>query len=324
MESPLQCEISKDVQKAIQYLMQDELIGLPTETVYGLAGNAFSTKAVQAIYDTKQRPHNNPLIVHVANVDAAKALCTQFPIQAEQLAAAFWPGPLTMILPKQAMVPDLVTAGHNTVAIRIPEHALALELIHQLPFPLAAPSANPFKRISPTTAQHVADYFPQTLKMVLDGGPCLKGIESTIVGFDDDAVIIYRPGNITEQDIERVTGSRVVFYEKKDDRLIAPGMMAQHYAPQTPLIFTNDWRAEMLRHPGKKIGLLSLSKQEDFDVTKQEVLSVHDALEEVTANLYAALHRLDVAGLDILIAEAFEEKGLGKSLNDRLRRAATR
>jgi L-threonylcarbamoyladenylate synthase len=262
--------------------------------------------------------------VHVANVDAAKALCTQFPIQAEQLAAAFWPGPLTMILPKQAMVPDLVTAGHNTVAIRIPEHALALELIHQLPFPLAAPSANPFKRISPTTAQHVADYFPHTLKMVLDGGPCLKGIESTIVGFDDDAVIIYRPGNITEQDIERVTGSRVVFYEKKDDRLIAPGMMAQHYAPQTPLIFTNDWRAEMLRHPGKKIGLLSLSKQEDFDVTKQEVLSVHDALEEVTANLYAALHRLDVAGLDILIAEAFEEKGLGKSLNDRLRRAATR
>ena len=198
--------ISQDIDQAISLLNQDELIAIPTETVYGLAGNIYSEKAISAIYALKQRPLFNPLIVHVHSVDQLENLTIEFPEKAKKLATQFWPGPLTLILKKHPNVPDLITAGNDTVAVRIPNHALTLALLSKLDYPLAAPSANPFGSISPTNALHVADYFVGQLPMVLEGGQCQNGIESTIVGFENGEPVLYRLGAISQEDIEHVVG----------------------------------------------------------------------------------------------------------------------
>ncbi|MFT7083553.1 MAG: L-threonylcarbamoyladenylate synthase, partial [Nonlabens sp.] len=177
--------VSKDILKAAEILSREELVAIPTETVYGLAGNIYSDTAIKKIFDLKKRPFFNPLIVHIHSVDQIMELATHFPEKAQLLAKAFWPGSLTLILKKQPTVPELITAGNDTVGIRIPQHELTLELLRNLPFPLAAPSANPFTYISPTTAQHVKSYFDGELEMILDGGDCENGIESTIVGFEN-------------------------------------------------------------------------------------------------------------------------------------------
>lgn len=312
--------ISKDIQKAITLLTNDELVAIPTETVYGLAGNIFSKKAIHKIFATKKRPFFNPLIVHVASVNALKDIVAEIPEKAKLLAEAFWPGSMTLVLKKSSKIPDLITASKDTVAVRVPNHAVTLELLEKLPFPLAAPSANPFGSISPTKPLHVENYFKEHIKMVLDGGNCKNGIESTIIGFENGNPIIYRLGALAIEDIEAVVG-KISIKNKEENSPDAPGMLARHYAPTTKTILVTDVAAEVEKNKGKKIGVLVFKDSISNDAVTEIVLSNKGLLEEAAANLYDAMHALDHQNLEVIIAEKLPNYGLGKSMNDRLQRA---
>ncbi|HEX7366667.1 MAG TPA: L-threonylcarbamoyladenylate synthase [Pelobium sp.] len=313
--------ITKDLDIAIQILNQNEVVAIPTETVYGLAANAFSKEAVQKIFDLKKRPLFNPLIVHVKAVTELEKVALNIPEKAYQLINAFWPGPLTLILEKQAHIPDLVTAGKNTVAVRMPNHPLTLSLLSELDFPLAAPSANPFKRISSTSAQHVYSYFKDELKCILDGGDCKRGVESSIIGFDGDEVVLYRHGAISVEDIEKITGKlKTITHQESTPQ--APGMLLQHYSPKTRLILTDDVAKAAAQAKHKNFVILTASKENTLEGFKYYFLSAKDDLTEAASNLYAALHHLDTLNLDLIIAEKCADEGLGKTINDRLTRAA--
>jgi L-threonylcarbamoyladenylate synthase len=314
--------ITKDIRKAAALLKQEEVVAIPTETVYGLAGNIFSEKAVRKIFSLKERPLYNPLIVHLASARALPSVAREVPAAARKLAQAFWPGPLTLVLPKTDSVPDLVTAGKPTVAVRVPAHPVARSLLEQLDFPLAAPSANPFGAISPTVAVHVAAYFGQRLSLVLDGGPCQRGIESTIVGFEGEAVILYRHGSLSREEIEQVVGN-VSQLTRQEHAPAAPGMLAKHYSPATPTVLTSDLLKTIRDYPEARIGLIVFRKPvAECRIAHQEVLSPSGDLEEAARNLFAAMHRLDQMKLDVIIAEKVEDQGLGKAINDRLSRAS--
>lgn len=312
--------LSKDIQKAIQLLTNEELVAIPTETVYGLAGNIFSEKAIKSIFSTKKRPFFNPLIVHIPSTDSLENIVTHIPEKAKLLAAAFWPGSMTLVLKKSKNIPDIITAGKDTVAVRVPNHPLTLELLRQLPFPLAAPSANPFGSISPTKPAHVENYFKNEIKMVLDGGFCANGIESTIIGFKNDEPIIYRLGALALEDIEAVVGN-VSLMNKKEVKPDAPGMLARHYAPKTTTFLVDDVTAEIKKHSGKKIGVLIFKDSLKDTAVKEIILSKNNSMQEAASNLYDAMHTLDSESLDVIIAERFPNNGLGKSINDRLQRA---
>jgi L-threonylcarbamoyladenylate synthase len=312
--------ISKDIQKAAQLLIDNQLVAIPTETVYGLAGNIFSEKAIKNIFSTKKRPFFNPLIVHIPSVASLDGIVTHIPEKAKLLAAAFWPGAMTLVLKKSNKIPDLITAGKDTVAVRIPNHPVTLALLKQLSFPLAAPSANPFGCISPTEAAHVERYFKNDIQMVLDGGSCANGIESTIIGFENDEPIIYRLGALPLEAIETVIG-KVFIKNKEEENPDAPGMLARHYAPKTTTFLVADVLSEVKKHSGKKIGILVFkSSLNDKNIT-EIVLSKEGSMQKAASNLYAAMHRLDSENLDIIIAERFPDVGLGNSINDRLQRA---
>lgn len=314
-------QLSKDIDLAKKWLNKDEVIAIPTETVYGLAGNIYSEKAIRTIFETKKRPFYNPLIVHIHNTNQLTDLAEELPEKAKQLAAAFWPGSLTLILKKKDSVSHLITGGKDTVAIRIPNHPLTLELLAKLDFPLAAPSANPFGAISPTTAQHVADYFPESLPMVLDGGECRNGIESTIIGFENDIPVLYRLGAISKEDLEEVIGP-IQIKNTNEKAPEAPGMLTKHYAPKTKLILTDDVIATSKKYESQQVGFLLF---QDIEVTNssniKEILSDKGSYKEAASNLYAAMHRLDQFQLEIIIAQKFPDIDLGKSINDRLERA---
>ena len=313
--------ISTDIAKAIALLTAGDVVAIPTETVYGLAGNIYSEKAIRAIFETKQRPFFNPLIVHIPSVDELQKIVAYIPEKAQRLADAFWPGPITLVLKKKDTVPDLITAGKDTVAVRVPNHPIALELLRQIAFPLAAPSANPFSSISPTTANHVDHYFKDRIKMVLDGGPCESGIESTIIGFENDEPIIYRLGSTSIEAIEAVVG-KVEIKNKKEVAPDAPGMLERHYAPKTKIVLTDTISDAIKHYKDQRIGLLVFNSEvKDEAVSHQIVLSKRMDLVEAASKLYDALHQLDRENLDIIIAEQFPDYGLGKSINDRLTRA---
>ncbi|WP_026994846.1 L-threonylcarbamoyladenylate synthase [Flectobacillus major] len=313
--------ITTDIKQAVQLLANNEVIGIPTETVYGLAGNAYSNDAIKKIFTLKNRPFYNPLIVHIKSVDFLNDVACDIPDMAIKLAEKFWPGPLTLILKKQPHISDLITSGKETVAIRVPNHPLTLALLAKIPFPLAAPSANPFGSISPTSAQHVASYFNDNLAIILDGGICEKGVESTIVGFDNNQPILYRHGAIAVETLEQVVG-KLQTQISNDTKPTAPGMLSRHYAPHTPTFLTNNVAEQLRAFSGKKIGLLLFEKQHlDQHDIHQEILSPTGDLEEAAKNLYAALHRLDGSRLDVIVVEEFPDKGLGKTINDRLNRA---
>lgn len=314
-------QISKDLLKAKQILENDELVAIPTETVYGLAGNIYSEKAIKKIFETKKRPLFNPLIIHIDSKNKLEEIALEIPEKAKKLADTFWPGSLTLVLKKKAHIPEIITAGKNTVAVRVPNHPLTLKLLKSLSFPLAAPSANPFGSISPTTAQHVADYFPDDLAMVLEGGNCENGIESTIIGFENSEAILYRLGSISVEEIEAVIGT-ISVKNKKENAPDAPGMLSRHYAPKTKTILVNNIEKELKIYPNAKIGVLLFQNSllTKTNVVK-EILSEKGDLKEATSNLYAAMHRLDKQNLDLIIAEKFPDNDLGKSINDRLERA---
>lgn len=312
--------ISKDIQKAVTLLTEGELVAIPTETVYGLAGNIFNEKAIKNIFSTKKRPFFNPLIVHIPSVNSLDTIVTFIPEKAKLLAKAFWPGSMTLVLPKNNTIPDLITAGKDTVAVRVPNHPVSLELLSKLPFPLAAPSANPFGSISPTKPEHVENYFQNDIKMVLDGGSCKNGIESTIIGFENEEPIIYRLGALALEDIERVVG-QISIKNKKEENPDAPGMLARHYAPKTQTFLVDNVMEEVKKHQGKKIGVLVFHQSLYDDSLTEFSLSKKGSLHEAASNLYNAMHKLDHLNLDVIIAERLPAEGLGKSINDRLQRA---
>ena len=324
--------ISKDILKAVALLNAEEVVAIPTETVYGLAGNIYSEKAIKAIFEIKKRPFFNPLIVHIPSVDYLNTIVEYVPEKAKLLAEAFWPGPITLVLKKKNNIPNIITAGKDTVAVRVPNHPVTLELLNQLDFPLAAPSANPFSSISPTTAEHVDTYFKDSIKMVLDGGACKSGIESTIIGFENDQPIIYRLGSTAIEDIEAVIGTidiknTVTKQSRRENEIIpdAPGMLERHYAPKTETVLTNNVLDTIKKFPSKRIGLLVFNSEVDSDLIHiQIVLSKQGNLAEAASKLYDALHQLDKENLDIIIAERLPNNGLGKSINDRLQRATAK
>lgn len=313
--------ITSSINSAVEALMNDELVALPTETVYGLAANAYSDNALKKIFELKKRPLYNPLIVHIKSASYLDEIAQNVPDKALQLAKKFWPGPLTLILKKKPQISNLITAGKDTVAVRVPNHPLILAVLEKLEFPLAAPSANPFGSISPTCAQHVLNYFGKSLDLILDGGECERGIESTIIGFDGDTPIIHRHGSISIEDIEEVVGKLKVNI-KDDKQPNAPGMLSRHYSPSTDTYLTDNVEELVKDFMGRKIGLL-LYKSEFLNcgIRVQEILSRNGDLAEASRNLYAALHRLDNANIDVIIAEILPDHGLGKTINDRLQRA---
>lgn len=312
--------LNSQLGKAVELLTANEIVGIPTETVYGLAGNAYSETAIQKIFALKKRPLYNPLIVHVNGIDFLEQVAMQIPQKAYKLFEVFSPGPLTVVLKRKAVIPDIVSAGKPTVGIRIPNHPVTLSLLEMIDFPLAAPSANPFASISPTTAKHVTTYFQDQLPLVLDGGTCKNGIESTIIGFENDQPILYRHGSIAIDEIEGVIG-KVKMVTKNERNPDAPGMLSRHYAPQTRLVLTEAVEDCIDQNAGKRIGLLLFNQPfEDASIVHTEILSMAGNLKEAASHLYAALHRLDTYGLDLIIAERFPDTGLGKSINDRLER----
>lgn len=315
--------ISKDINKAVKLLTENKLVAIPTETVYGLAGNIFSEEAIQNIFKTKQRPLFNPLIVHIPNAEYLKTIVKNVPEKAKLLAKNFWPGSMTLVLQKKEIIPSLITAGKDTVAVRIPNHPVTLELLSKLNFPLAAPSANPFNRISPTKPEHVANYFNKNLEMVLDGGVCKSGIESTIIGFENNEPIIYRLGALSVEEIEKVVG-KVAIKNKKEKSPDAPGMLAKHYAPRTKTILTDKVLEELKYHKGKKVGVISFVDVFTNDAIKANIiLSKERSLAKAASKLYNAMHELDEKKLDVILIEKLPNEGLGRSMNDRLERASS-
>ncbi len=296
------------------------LVGMPTETVYGLAGSARDEAALLRIFTAKGRPRFDPLIVHVASVDEAWSVGVPSP-RARALARRFWPGPLTLVLERQCGVSDLITAGLSTVAVRLPDHPLAQALIREAGVPLAAPSANLFGRLSPTLAAHVAEQLGDAVAEVLDGGPCRVGIESTVIRPDPQPLIL-RPGGITRAAIEAVLGELVAVagQGQRQDALAlpAPGMLKSHYAPSTPLVLRQGpWPA------ARPLAVLSWrGEQLPPDVLASEVLSRAGDPQEAARRLFVCLRRLDAVGAALIAAELVPESGLGEGINDRLRRAA--
>jgi len=312
--------ITKDIAYCQQLLKDNQLVAIPTETVYGLAANAFNKQAVNRIFEMKGRPHFNPLIVHIYDLKQLDSLATNIPEKAVKLAKAFWPGSLTLILPKQPTVPDIITAGKTTVGVRMPKHPMTLELLKGLPFPLAAPSANPFTRVSPTSAEHVFTYFRNRIPAILDGGPCQVGLESTIVGFDGNMPVVYRKGGISIESIEKVVG-KVRLLTENETAPQAPGMLMKHYSPKTPLVISDAIQESLKIHSNKRVGVLSFYSNDFSGAEIIKVLSPSKNLDEVARVLFATLHEMDTLHLDLIIAERFPEEGLGSSINDRLHRA---
>lgn len=311
--------IGKDINKAKHLLEQGELVGIPTETVYGLAANALNADAVIKIFTTKQRPSFDPLIVHVSDVSQVEKYVTALPDEAVRLATHFWPGPLTLVLPKKDVIPDIVTSGLSAVGIRCPRHPLTQSLLYQLDFPLAAPSANPFGYVSPTTAQHVEDQLGDKIAYTLDGGPCDVGIESTIIGFEERPVV-YRLGGLTLEKITAVIGP-VKTQAHSSSNPKAPGQLESHYAPMKRVIL-GDIEELLQQYPAHCSSILSF--QRDFNSPYQVILSPSGRLEEAAKNLFAALRTLDAMPMDVILAERVPDHGLGKAINDRLARASSK
>ena len=311
--------IGTDPVHAAQLLRRGEVVAIPTETVYGLAANAFDTDAVLRIFSTKQRPSFDPLIVHIGRLEDVGRVARELPPGAEQLMQAFWPGPLTLVLPKQASIPDLVTSGLDTVGVRMPAHPMALQLLQLLEFPLAAPSANPFGYVSPTTGQHVADQLGEAIPYILDGGACAVGVESSIIGWEGDRWVLYRPGGVAVEGIEAVIGR--VHAAVKQVMPAAPGMLESHYAPRKP-VYVGDVADLLDKYAGMRLGVISFSRS--YAVERSMALSLQGDLAEAARNLFAVLRELDASDVDVILAERFPDEGLGRAINDRLRRAAAK
>lgn len=308
--------IGTDVSKAAELLRHGELVAIPTETVYGLAANGLNPEAVAKIFKAKDRPSFNPLILHCRNMDQVKSLVEEVPNELLQFLHNQWPGPITVILSRKHIVPDLVTAGLDTVAVRIPRHPLTQKLLHQLDFPLAAPSANPFGYVSPTAAQHVEDSLGDKVSYILDGGPCEVGIESTIIRFADE-VIVHRLGGYDPDELKNHF-NRVSFKLIKNTKPLSPGQLDKHYSPNKRLVALEDFPAS---GETESCALLSFSKLRDPRFHKIIPLSESGNLMEASTNLFRLLRETETWEENIVYVEFVPEIGLGRAINDRLKRA---
>jgi L-threonylcarbamoyladenylate synthase len=315
--------ISTDRVAAVELLRKGEIVALPTETVYGLAADALNPIAVAKIFETKKRPRFDPLIVHLLNRDWLEKI-VDLPAQDRQLilklADKFWPGPFTMVLPKRALVPEIVTAGLDTVAVRISSHPVFAEIVQLFGRPFAAPSANRFGRVSPTTAQHVLDELDEGIPLIIDAGPTHHGLESTIVSVRESSINILRRGPITAEQLSEF--GKVDMVASAAHKILAPGQLSSHYAPQTPLRLLNDAKS-FSQEKNQRVGLLAWQPIESTKIfAAVRSLSEQQDLREAAANLFRYLRELDVLGLDLIVAERVPPRGLGAAIMDRLERAS--
>ncbi len=311
----------ENLSKAAEVLRSGNLVSFATETVYGLGANALSSEACEKIFAAKKRPHYDPLIVHIASIDQLDSVVADFPPNAQIAAEAFWPGPLTMVLPKNEQIPNLITSKLPTVAVRIPAHPVAHSLLKKAALPIAAPSANPFGYLSPTQAIHVEEQLGDSIPMILDGGDCECGVESTIIDFSGDTPILLRHGGIPIEDIEKVCGP-IQLGKAILEKPLAPGQLYSHYSPNTPLVIL---RKDEIPDCTKKYGLLTHSGIHlELNCDHIERVSPEGNLKEAAHNLFTALHRLDELGLEIIYAYEFPEVNLGAAIMDRLRKAAAK
>jgi L-threonylcarbamoyladenylate synthase len=308
------------IEQAAQIIRRGGLVAFPTETVYGLGGDAENSQAVARIFEVKARPRMDPVIVHVADGESARRY-GKFPTFADSLMKRFWPGPLTLVVDRSPSVPDIVTAGLETVAVRVPNHPAALALIRAVGGGIAAPSANPFGYVSPTEAGHVAEQLGDSIDMILDGGPCTVGVESTILSLASPTPCILRAGGTAVEDLKSVLGELHILLEATL-RPQAPGQLKRHYATQTRLEIAEE--SVEKRRPGERVGLLSLMPPINPQMyAAVEVLSPSGNLREAASNLFRALRRLDSLSLNRIIARPVKEEGLGLAIMDRLRRCSS-
>jgi len=303
-----------DLDQAAAILRNGGLVALPTETVYGLGANALDADAVARIYEVKGRPATSPLIVHVCSVEMARGLARVWPAEADTLAARFWPGPLTMVVPKREVIPDIVTAGLDTVGLRLPAHEVMLEVIRRAGVPIAAPSANRFTELSPTTADHVRAAFGNTLDMILDGGPCKVGIESTVVSLAGEEPVLLRPGMVSREDLEAALGRQVHMAGKVEGAHPSPGMHHRHYSPRTPVILVRGGKL-----PAGRGAYLWMHTSAHAEYEQR----MPAGAVAYARQLYEALHAADALGLDWIAVEMPPDTGEWAGVVDRLRRAVS-
>lgn len=309
------------IEKAAQVLKSGGLVSFPTETVYGLGADAFNAKAVAGIFEAKERPFFDPLIVHLHDIHQLEDLAKSITPMADILIKNFWPGPLTIVTKKKSTVPDLVTSGLDTVALRIPSHPVALQLLKEVNLPIAAPSANPFGYLSPTTAKHVEEQLGDKVDMILDGGICTVGVESTIINVDGERGVILRPGGVSVEEIEAIIGTVDIGYAAGKPE--APGQLPFHYSPLTPVEILNVGVVPDFSEEGV-VFLLEKELDIDFPREKCEVLSQAGDKREIATNLFSALHSLDNRNAKKIVAQSIETDGLGKAIMDRLKKASKR
>lgn len=322
----MRARISDSAQDAAGYLRKGQLVALPTETVYGLGANALDEPAVASIFAAKNRPAFDPLIIHQSSADRILEYASSVPEDARKLAEAFWPGPLTLVLPKKDIVPDLVSAGLKTVALRVPDHPLTREVLKMVDFPVAAPSANPFGFVSPTTAQHVADQLGDRIDFILDGGPCRVGLESTIIGFPDGKVTVLRKGGLAIEEIEKALGHAVAVRTHGSSRPMAPGMLSRHYSPGNRIELFKELRTDT-PVPANAAWITFGGGGPAFSLRKNGGLAVYNLspdenLAEAAQQLFRVLRLIAEHKYEYVAVQLLPEEGLGRAINDRLRRAA--
>lgn len=335
----------ESIEHAAKLLAAGKLVAVPTETVYGLGADATAADAVRAIFQAKGRPANNPLILHVASAQAALPWINVFDSSGKpidwllhqwELASTFWPGPLTVVVPKSPAVIDAVTAGAATVAIRVPNHPVMLALLNKCDFPIAAPSANPSNYVSPTRAQHVQSALGDKVAMILDGGPCRCGLESTIIRLRPEGVELLRPGAVSLEQLEAVFGSVTQSQATSPDpgnsdaddstakAMPAPGMLRKHYSPRKPMVTLDAF--DPRRFPGQRFGRIAFAPLADAEASNyvwMQVLSDSGNLTEVASQLYGALRDADESLCDVIVIDTCPRNGLGRAIMDRIDRACS-
>ena len=314
--------IGTEVNVAVKLLNEGQVVGIPTETVYGLAANGLNEKSVVSIFRIKNRPFFDPLILHFSDIDSISPYIEDISPNALKLAKAFWPGPMTLLLKKSEKVPDIVTSGSPMVAVRIPNHPMTLSLLKQLDYPLAAPSANPFGYISPTKAEHVENQLGDLVPYILDGGDCHIGLESTIVDCSEDKLKIKRLGGLSVQEIENCIGESIEIEISSGSNPSSPGQLDKHYAPKTPFIIVEDLETQMLKFKDKKLAYLGFGEIQVLENLYTLNLSQNSDLSEAAQNLFHYMRLLDQIGFDCILTMNVPEIDLGRAINDRMRRAA--
>ena len=312
-------KIGKNIDFAKEKLDKGGLVAIPTETVYGLGGNALNLESVDKIFNLKNRPSNDPLICHTNSISKIEKYVNEIPDVAYKLAEKFWPGPLTLIFEKKEIIPNKTTSNLKTVGFRIPNKEITLDLLKNLDYPISAPSANKFGYISPTRTEHIFKNFSQGIDYILDGGACELGIESTIIGFENKNTIVYRLGSLVVEDIEKCVGDITIYSNEES----FPGSFKSHYSPSKKL-YLGDIKMLKDKFKNKRIGVLCFDKYYDFIKEKNQILlSKNSSLFEASKNLYSSLYELDnMKNIDIILSSLVEDTLIGRTINNRLIKSA--